>query len=443
MTNPSSSIHFLLQHSVSENDQIGEGSDQGNLDNKLQEKGDVDSLETEEDKGKLDSQPLNLETSEPLKRNSFLIESTTTSKTLLEHHCYRHHYHQKHPRIERHQKRETHQFLESSSPLLHWNPSPQNLEKQQQHEIQTSSIIVASSRGMSSPLSPRVNKGFSLPPFSSLLSESNSSSISSSSSISLSLSSSLAISSQSLNSSPSPPSSVISSQSSSLSSSSLLQWSSTPSLSPTVSILSSNRSSIDTPSFTPSSVPTSPICLSESHLDFKHSSGIGGNNILPISISSPSVEINPLLQTFRLLIQPSEIQRKSYKNENRFLLPNPIIVGPVNPNFPRVDGIVIVKLVDDSQTEIQPENSNEPVLEGLLAKRLDASNQTGFSLKCPITSKGRNFHLMFTVNYKVRIDTPEITETILSVPFKVTSNKKRIGLWELTLYFPPLAFVFV
>lgn len=60
---------------------------------------------------------------------------------------------------------------------------------------------------------------------------------------------------------------------------------------------------------------------------------------------------------FHLLEQPHEKQRKSYKNENRHLLPNPLIVAPKPEHMHTIEGgICTVKLVYENSEELPERN---------------------------------------------------------------------------------------
>ncbi len=85
--------------------------------------------------------------------------------------------------------------------------------------------------------------------------------------------------------------------------------------------------------------------------------------------------------------QPHKTQRKSYKNENRYLLPHPLVIqareeGPDDRFLKILDGNVIVQLVDADGQELPP--SKQGVLtspDGSLLQLLDQTLTANFSLK--------------------------------------------------------------
>lgn len=132
---------------------------------------------------------------------------------------------------------------------------------------------------------------------------------------------------------------------------------------------------------------------------------------------------------FVLLEQPNEIQRKSYKNESRYLLPNPLTIclrSPMtNDNLPPIiDGTVSVKIINADGNDL-PTNMQH-ILESLggLTRPLDEERSASFSLKVSATSINSMYRLLFTVNYRLK-STGSFTETILSTPFSVCSNRKK------------------
>lgn len=66
------------------------------------------------------------------------------------------------------------------------------------------------------------------------------------------------------------------------------------------------------------------------------------------------------------------------------------------------------------------------ILESLggLTRPLDEERSASFSLKVSATSIGSMYRLLFTVNYRVK-NSGTFTETIVSSPFSVCSNRKK------------------
>jgi len=134
---------------------------------------------------------------------------------------------------------------------------------------------------------------------------------------------------------------------------------------------------------------------------------------------------------FTVLEQPNEVQRKSYKNENRCLLPNPLTVclKEFLPDDKRgqtpMDGSVGVMLVDQEGEEL-PGNKGQALesIERSLTQPLDENYTAQFSLKIMETSEGNMVRLLFIVRYKTK-QLGYCEEKILSRPFVVYSNRKK------------------
>jgi len=134
---------------------------------------------------------------------------------------------------------------------------------------------------------------------------------------------------------------------------------------------------------------------------------------------------------FMILEQPNEIQRKSYKNENRCLLPNPITICQKEflPEDKRgqvpMDGVVTVTLVDQDGEELPPNKANMlDSIERSTTQPLDENHTAQFSLKVLETSEGNMVRLLFTINYRLK-NLGQCQEKILSRPFVVYSNRKK------------------
>jgi len=134
---------------------------------------------------------------------------------------------------------------------------------------------------------------------------------------------------------------------------------------------------------------------------------------------------------FMLLEQPNEVQRKSYKNENRCLLPNPLTICQKEflPEDKRgqvpVDGSVTVSLVDQDGEELGPNKAHMlDSIERSTTQPLDENLSAQFSLKIMETSEGNMVRLLFTVRYRLK-SLGQCEEKILSRPFVVYSNRKK------------------
>lgn len=132
---------------------------------------------------------------------------------------------------------------------------------------------------------------------------------------------------------------------------------------------------------------------------------------------------------FILQEQPNQIQRKSYKNENRWLTPSPLSIRPQDPapgekHSKITGGSVTVKLVDENGADLQTQDVPMESSDGQFTQQLDSEHRAQFLLKFPNTSNGANWRLLFIVNF-VDEELGNCTDTILSRPFTVTSNIKK------------------
>eukprot|EP01118_Nematostelium_gracile_P006397 TRINITY_DN2059_c0_g1_i4.p1 TRINITY_DN2059_c0_g1~~TRINITY_DN2059_c0_g1_i4.p1 ORF type:complete len:438 (+),score=96.97 TRINITY_DN2059_c0_g1_i4:787-2100(+) len=131
---------------------------------------------------------------------------------------------------------------------------------------------------------------------------------------------------------------------------------------------------------------------------------------------------------FELLYQPNEKQRKSYKNENRYILPNPLTIvmsKHMKEKKIKVDkGSVTVSLLYDTCEEL--EENREHILDGVKTRALDKEKKAQFHLKVVETSDRNRFRLQFVVRFWV--NKVEHTEKIISHCFRVTSNKKSASI---------------
>jgi hypothetical protein len=138
---------------------------------------------------------------------------------------------------------------------------------------------------------------------------------------------------------------------------------------------------------------------------------------------------------FELISQPNRKQRKSYQNENRYILPNPIVVKPLaNRNvIDCLRGTAEVSLVYENGIQL-PQGS----LEGELLRPLDGRDKEAiFQLKLLVITPKR-LRLSFRIRYFLNCPAPnsnassnacppfeEYQETLLSQPFEVHSNSTR------------------
>lgn len=132
---------------------------------------------------------------------------------------------------------------------------------------------------------------------------------------------------------------------------------------------------------------------------------------------------------FHLLEEPGARQRKSYKNENRYIVPNPLTVCLKPESMKKIPLILAANI-----TAMLVDNNGNPIVgsphilesaDGNLTHPLVAPNfSTDFSLKVLETSNKQLYRLLFTVNCYV--PGGSFQEKILSRPFEVTSNRRKL-----------------
>lgn len=146
------------------------------------------------------------------------------------------------------------------------------------------------------------------------------------------------------------------------------------------------------------------------------------------SPSSDQIPVQSQHKLFKLLEEPEDVQRKAYKNENRYVLPNPlVVVQEGEPHKPIKDSVVSVKLVQSNGEAIE-EPKQSVLLDGIKKKAMttqgnEANKRAEFALKILETSGKNKFRLMFTVTYTM--DNILYEEQILTIPFQVISTKKE------------------
>jgi len=151
----------------------------------------------------------------------------------------------------------------------------------------------------------------------------------------------------------------------------------------------------------------------------------------PLESELPPLK-NDGISSFELVAQPNRKQRKSYQNENRYLLPNPIVVRPLS-GVNGIEGTVTVDLLYENGVRLPPGS-----LEGDLVKSLEGKEKEArFQLKLLVITAKR-LRLSFNVHYTLRnLEQNSNTfsnlcpifdqrhETLLSQPFEVHSNSTR------------------
>eukprot|EP00727_Mastigamoeba_balamuthi_P000852 m51a1_g10764 hypothetical protein (705) ;mRNA; f:17702-19993 len=145
--------------------------------------------------------------------------------------------------------------------------------------------------------------------------------------------------------------------------------------------------------------------------------GAGG-----VGISGGALSASPV-QRFKLVHEPHETQRKSYRNERRYILPNPLVITWVGPPSADVVGTTEVCLVSEAGEDLPPDLQD--ALDGSRRKQLDEERRASFALMMRATSGDARFRLRVRVQYRVDGSPEEFVETILSQPFRVESNRKK------------------
>lgn len=139
--------------------------------------------------------------------------------------------------------------------------------------------------------------------------------------------------------------------------------------------------------------------------------------VTPLAMAASTVT------NFRITREPHDIQRKSYKNEKRYLVPKPIVVSWVGPADADVSGTVEVSLANEDGSALPP--SAQDALEGTKRKVLNGEDKTAsFSLIMRSVSGDSKLRLRFVVSYKT--SDKMCTEILFSLPFKVESNRKKM-----------------
>eukprot|EP01117_Protostelium_nocturnum_P008902 TRINITY_DN3191_c0_g1_i2.p1 TRINITY_DN3191_c0_g1~~TRINITY_DN3191_c0_g1_i2.p1 ORF type:complete len:439 (-),score=121.16 TRINITY_DN3191_c0_g1_i2:193-1509(-) len=161
---------------------------------------------------------------------------------------------------------------------------------------------------------------------------------------------------------------------------------------------------------------------------------INNNNHFSRSNENEGEELNDPSNRFYIEDEPIPIQRKSYKGENRCLLPNPMVVrfNHGDSSDESVEGIVSVFLVDKNGVEL-PEKQKEMYIvrkEKGTIKDMTIPLKNGkakLSLKLNTISDGQSWRLMFKIEYKLiklgKIQ--ECIEKVVSKQFVVHSKTKN------------------
>eukprot|EP01117_Protostelium_nocturnum_P020523 TRINITY_DN9274_c0_g1_i1.p1 TRINITY_DN9274_c0_g1~~TRINITY_DN9274_c0_g1_i1.p1 ORF type:complete len:538 (+),score=133.69 TRINITY_DN9274_c0_g1_i1:568-2181(+) len=124
---------------------------------------------------------------------------------------------------------------------------------------------------------------------------------------------------------------------------------------------------------------------------------------------------------FYLATQPNPIQRKCYKSEKRYLLPNPMIVK-AKENFKNVieKGVVQVSVVDEKGDDIGKRQEDLLSCNVGLSRNFSKGNtEIKYAIKLLENSGPIRFRLLFKVTYQTTFGST-VTETLYSSPFIVS-----------------------
>ena len=160
--------------------------------------------------------------------------------------------------------------------------------------------------------------------------------------------------------------------------------------------------------------------------------------VLPRQITptmiSPVAMAAATATNFRVTREPHEVQRKSYKNEKRYLVPKPIVVSWVGSDSDWTSPSAAAAAIADVTGEVDVSLANEDgsllpesfqdALEGTKHKLInDDEKAASFSLIMRAVSGDAKFRLRFVVSY--RMGERNFTEILYSLPFRVESNRKK------------------
>ncbi|PRP84657.1 hypothetical protein PROFUN_07907 [Planoprotostelium fungivorum] len=127
---------------------------------------------------------------------------------------------------------------------------------------------------------------------------------------------------------------------------------------------------------------------------------------------------------FELSAQPRSVQRRCYLKENRYVMPNPLVVRCKDEALVS-HGTVNVQLVDAETLEPIVGTEDKPVMEvnnGNTNKNHLNRGIVDFTVKILVTSGRIQFRFLFTVQYYASSNPTELNEQkILSDPFTRTS----------------------
>ncbi|KAH3756089.1 hypothetical protein Pelo_12144 [Pelomyxa schiedti] len=127
---------------------------------------------------------------------------------------------------------------------------------------------------------------------------------------------------------------------------------------------------------------------------------------------------------FKIAQEPQETQRKSYKNENRYILPNPLVIAWTGQPQSNVEGTVTVSLAGETGEELSQELQD--ILDGpSKTKTLDDDHKALFPLKMLATSAEARYRLIFRVRYQLDSSGEWFDEELITKSFRVESNRKK------------------
>eukprot|EP01117_Protostelium_nocturnum_P015882 TRINITY_DN6194_c0_g1_i1.p1 TRINITY_DN6194_c0_g1~~TRINITY_DN6194_c0_g1_i1.p1 ORF type:complete len:688 (+),score=264.55 TRINITY_DN6194_c0_g1_i1:568-2631(+) len=163
---------------------------------------------------------------------------------------------------------------------------------------------------------------------------------------------------------------------------------------------------------------------------------VEGVNVMPLPLPPvPDYSSIPLATRFKMKRQPHNHQRRCYEDENRYVMPNPLIVMEENetevlPNQKILDGFVTAMLADDDGNLLSdslPESERLFSPDGLSHKISSNNTRAAFNVKlfAPAGRRSR-FRIVFLVNYQTA-DGNSYWEKVISDVIQIQCNKIFAG----------------
>jgi hypothetical protein len=124
-----------------------------------------------------------------------------------------------------------------------------------------------------------------------------------------------------------------------------------------------------------------------------------------------------------LLEQPKSAQRKSYQYENRFILPNPLIIFLTDESLGTIEeSAITVDLVDSKDRSVPFLHSKN----GILTQSLDPNKQARFVLKMTEGHPKDRYRIVFHVRYRLEGETEWHEERVVSREFRLRCANSQL-----------------